>query len=799
MSESLLTEQIRAKFPHLPYPPKVWAKNNKKRLYYNKRECGKDYSFYIDISNKSSIYINLTKNSELHPTFPQLALIQRFVEDFFIKEGDKVEGLKEGVYSEFYAIDVDKFQPIYVYELTLDGGILNKIGGKISYYLRSKTEGFWNFSDGQLISNLLLEKEERTLIVHKLWESSPDTYKYLQSINFLQDKIPSARAIAEFVANLLSFRFGKQIREVLNRYRNKIGDICIIREAIIRGWVIENNSAVSISIKSHIYHSYTLDKFIETLNNKEDVIGLRTIDIEHKHVARILGFVGSLKEHRQRLLMIAKREFIRKAIMKAPDSELVLSVGNPLKPEEGYYYIASTLYPLVTTENLPLFRVTGSDFMKDLTMSPDLRYQIESEILNLFKQYLGNNYNSISHSKLFTKGEDISFSDELKFGNDLVKSEGDYVVKNLKDHGLYKLAPKYSESRDFKLIYLVTPQINQHEAVSAKINRELSEIGFNPIIVKTVLIKQFDRISIENAIKSISPNDFDVIVGILPNRINRITSQDKIYELFKSALFTKNFLQSQFIFQETIQHRLQYAVANVILGILSKTDNIPFVLAKPLSFADFFVGIDISREKKKALTGSQNYAAVARIYGCDGTLHGYNVQEDKIEGETVPKVVLERIFAKFEYTGKIIMIHRDGLFRGGEISDLKAIGEEYDIEFRFVEVIKRNVPRLLQISNGKITNVEKNQVFFLRKKEALIVNTKISGERTAKPLRVVVRDEKTKLNDAIVSVMALRMMHFGSTRPSRLPVTISFSDRIAGFIRRGIKPNNNQGKVAWWY
>jgi len=55
------------------------------------------------------------------------------------------------------------------------------------------------------------------------------------------------------------------------------------------------------------------------------------------------------------------------------------------------------------------------------------------------------------------------------------------------------------------------------------------------------------------------------------------------------------------------------------------------------------------------------------------------------------------------------------------------------------------------------------------------------------------------LNEAIESVMALRMMHFGTTKPSKLPVTINFSDLISGFIRKGIKPPQKSGDIPWWY
>ena len=203
--------------------------------------------------------------------------------------------------------------------------------------------------------------------------------------------------------------------------------------------------------------------------------------------------------------------------------------------------------------------------------------------------------------------------------------------------------------------------------------------------------------------------------------------------------------------------------------------------------------------KKKTLKGSQNFAATARFYGKDGTFSHYEIHEDKIEGETIPPTLLERIFAKSMFQGKTIMIHRDGFFRGEEISFLKKLGEKNNIKFKFVEVIKRNVPRLFSAKNGKYFNPDKNQIFYLSSKEAIIINNEVKGSKTANPLRIRVCDGDTNLDNAIISVMALRMMHFGSTKAPKLPVTISFSDRISGFVRRGIKPPNKSGNIPWWY
>ncbi|MBA7651102.1 hypothetical protein ES703_58917 [subsurface metagenome] len=705
------------------------------------------------------------------------------------KRKDYTFGIQDGVLSEFYQLNPEELGNLYCYKLKLIGGNLNKVGGKLGYQLPNKFSGFWNFSDYILLSNSFIEEKQLNKFVEELWAKETETYKNLTEITFLKDKTPSTKAIADFIANFLKFRYKNEIVRILDKYKEEEAKIKIKKECIIRGWSINNLPAISVSIKSNIYYDDTFEKFLKTLENEEKIINFPVIDIELEHTGKISGIAGILKEHRKRLLSYTKREKIKQKLHEAPDNEEVLIIDG------FYHYTASTLHPLVITKNAHLFEANASKLMSHLTISPEIRNSIENEIVSLFKNYIISNFNSVNTPELFKKGEGIGFKNQLKFKDGSIHSEEEYVLNTLKKHGIYKLSPKFEDDPSLEVMLLLSSTFNRYQDFWEKLKTELIELGFAPKLKNTIKFDKISPIEIEKKIEIISSENCDIIIAILPEKPN----QDRIYELVKSTLFNFNLVKSQFIFEKTIHEKLQWALANVILGILAKTENIPYILANPLDFADFFVGIDISREKKKSLTGSQNYAATARFYGKDGTFKHYEIQEDKIEGETLPKIILERMFAKTKFQDKTIMIHRDGYFRGEEISYLKELGANYNIKFQFVEVIKRNVPRLFKIANSTPLNPDKNQIFYISQKEAIIVNNKVQGAKTANPLRIRVCDSETKLDDAIISVMAFRMMHFGTTKTPKLPVTISFSDRISGFVRRGIKPQNKSGKIPWWY
>jgi len=781
-------EKVLKQFPNIP-KPKFWEKHEKKRFYFNRKEIDQDYTFFIDVTNLNDIELRQKPNSSWHPSYPNKQELIQFINQLQLKQKKGNIIAQDGVYTEFYRINPEKLGKLYCYGLEVLAGSIKAVGGKLGYQLRRRLSGFWNFSDYLLLSNHYVEEDRLNQILKDLWSKDPETYGNLTKIKFLKNKTPSARSIADFTANFLSFRYRSDINGVLDKYRTREAKINIKKDCIIRGWVINNIPSISISIKSKIYYNETFEIFLKTINKIEVLINFPVIDIELQHVGKITEVVGPLKDHRDRLLSLTSRDKIKQKILKAPDDEEVFIIDGK------YHYPASTLYPLVTTKNAHQFKANTAKLMSHLFLAPETRNTIEMEIISHFKDYITYNFNSESTKELFKKGEDIGFKNQLKFNDGSIHLEDEYVIKNLIEHGIYKKAPKFEEDPTINVVLLLGALVKQFQGFWEQLKERLSKLEFTPILKDAIELDKINPIEIEQKTKSIRNDECDIIVAILPEKPN----QDKIYETVKSSLFNSNLIKSQFIFENTIRDKLKWAISNVILGILAKTENIPYVLAHPLNFTDYLVGIDISREKKKTLKGSQNFAATARFYGKDGTFSHYKIHEDKIEGETLPTIILEKIFARSMFQGKTIMIHRDGFFRGEEVSFLKKLGEKYTIKFKFVEVVKRNVPRLFSVKNGKYSNPDKNQIFYLSQKEAIIINSEVKGSKTSNPLRIRVCGDETNLDNAILSVMALRMMHFGSTKAPKLPVTISFSDRISGFVRRGIKPPNKSGNIPWWY
>lgn len=115
-----------------------------------------------------------------------------------------------------------------------------------------------------------------------------------------------------------------------------------------------------------------------------------------------------------------------------------------------------------------------------------------------------------------------------------------------------------------------------------------------------------------------------------------------------------------------------------------------------------------------------------------------------------------------------------------------------------VEIIKSGAPRFYQKNDELPKQPPKGSVFKLSDTEAFLVSS-LPPYQKSTPHPLYIRTEPPFLiEDAIDSVLSFTFLHFGSLRPPRLPVTIHYSDKIAKFILKGIKPNNPEGEIMFW-
>ena len=400
-------------------------------------------------------------------------------------------------------------------------------------------------------------------------------------------------------------------------------------------------------------------------------------------------------------------------------------------------------------------------------------------------------YSTKMHEHLFLSGNDIGYNPMLKIGNgEIVNSNS--ILRSLKKHGLYKPTPK----REIRIAILNASPQTSLDQFRERLRNELGKnLRYDLTLAIQKQVPKASRKFVEPALEKIVEKNPDIILGIIPSP-DPDTDEWTPYDEFKRLTLNRD-LQSQVIQPDNVDN--PYIIENVTLGILAKTGNIPYVLAEPIDYADLIVGLDVAHRKKQNRPGTINTAGVARIYLSNGELMQYNIREAMLEGEIIPPHILQNIFPQTEFSGKKILIHRDGNLPPLEKETLMEWGKQIGTTFYFVEVIKSGAPRLYGRQNKKTVKAPKGSILKRSGTEALLVSSEFPEGFKATPQPVQVRTHPPfSLEHALHSVLSLTSLHYGSIRLPRLPVTIHYADKICSMAARGLKPKTLDGAIPFW-
>ena len=525
------------------------------------------------------------------------------------------------------------------------------------------------------------------------------------------------------------------------------------QEGAAWGWVVQNQPAVSISVSSRIVHKQDLEEFAATVGKPEDLIGLWVAAKSSTLKGQVTSISGTLAEHRARLLALTQDEKMQDLLESAPDDEIVVRV---LSGRIEYDYPVSSLRLIVRSEDYGRFGIDSKRALGTLRISPDVRYKLVQAISDPARKrgLIGESYNSEDFPDLFAASLD-SGAELLFGGNESRQHDEKTVLRNLRQFGLYKKAQRFEEGAPIRVGVINALGSRSLDNFWPGLQRELRSLRFESSIASTETVRETSRADLERAIERLMAESPDILLALFPDEYD--DDEDSAYNRFKSITVGRG-IPSQVVYASTLDNR--YAVANIVLGILGKTGNAPFILAKPLEYADIVVGIDIARERKKRLPGSINATAVARIYFSNGEFVRYVIHDTPLEGETVPEPVLQSLFPLNEFKDKRVVIHRDGYFRGDEKRALKSWATKIGATFYLVEILKTGSPRIYATVDARTQLPPKGSTLKLNDNEAFLVSS-LPPFQNATPQPLHIRAEPPfSIKQAVDSVLRLTLLQY---------------------------------------
>jgi argonaute-like protein implicated in RNA metabolism and viral defense len=343
-----------------------------------------------------------------------------------------------------------------------------------------------------------------------------------------------------------------------------------------------------------------------------------------------------------------------------------------------------------------------------------------------------------------------------------------------------------------------------------------AEYGFDIDMARERKVKVLSKENLLSAAKVLEKEAPDVILMFMPDENNDVvgeqravsndpkksppqpTDEDEDYyslaRYFRSLALARG-LPCQVIHRATLDD--PEAMPRVLLSVLGKTGNLPFVLDEPLGYTDFVVGLDVVTAEKPNEDESLNMTFTARVYRSDGALLRYVGHTVAVAvGEPIPLAALNTLFPLDEMKKKRVLLHYGG--RLG--SDIRALlvgwSNAAKITFKLVEIMQYSAPRLYALDKGKITGAPVGSAFVLNEEEALLVTSSAPYSMTAQPLYL--RAEGLTVTQAIESVQAFILLHYGAKALPKLPVTLYRGEELAAAIAKGTLVGGEYSVVPWW-
>lgn len=703
--------------------------------------------------------------------------------------------------TEIFPIMRSAIPPLSAYRLEVRNGDLATIGGKLSFRLQKAFAGHWIWSQPWIVTDTPQSEEQIKHVLHTLWSEYPNPFHGLLNMHCLPTWQRTAQVEADYIARGLWPDLNGEVNSKLWSYTQSFSTLFISRICDARGWVVQGEPALSLSIESRLVAKQNLQEYLWQQSSTDAARDLMVAARETTMKGIVTDICGTVSEHRGRLFQLASNEASKMHIQKAADTEAVVQVYATNRT--FYDYVARSLQIVVRTSDYAKFGVNSKQVTKHLHLAPQQRSDMVKQLASLGKGkgLIDTAYSSSKNPTLFLKASSAGFVPDLLVGHGQqignVNEFKDQAIRtSLHRHGFYKRV--IPEGTPILVGVLNALPNNDPKAFLSSLQREMHLMKFSSQLLPTHTISTLDRHGLDQAIHTLQTQGAHTLLALLPDEtmLQVDETQWGAYDHFKSLAIGAA-IPSQVVHQSTLASN--WALGNVALGMLSKLGNIPYILSRPLSYADIVVGIDIARRRKAKLSGSMNATAITRIYQSTGEFLQYTIHDAQLEGETIPAEVLHTLFPSKLFRGKQVVIHRDGLYRGEEKSALQSWAKKLGATFHLVELLKSGTPRLYQYDKSQhIQQPLKGSAFKVNDYEAFLVSSLPPFESvTPYPLHIRCEAPLT-IEQAIHSVLSMTLLHYGSLRAPRLPVTIHYSDTIAYLALKGIKPKTLEGTIPFW-
>ncbi|MBK8032498.1 MAG: hypothetical protein IPO91_26845 [Chloroflexi bacterium] len=684
------------------------------------------------------------------------------------------------LFAEIFPIKTDALPPLTAYRILTRNDSARKVGARLAAELREVFPGDWVWVGGRILTD---QAPNPVKLVMMLDQLKP----HFRDVEALEEDFawqPTADHLADFVARGPLLRLEDRLIDALAKTAYGIKNTRTQREYRIRTWTVDNQPALSITVVSRLLYEPDLQAYVETLDKPTDMIGLWVADKTARLQGEITKVVGTLDEQRDRLIKLSDRPDMQELLAKTPGDHWVCRV---LVDTREYDYVTDALDLVIRLRDIGQFDINKAQMEKALHLSPALHAQMVKLISDILKEHnlISNAYSTQNAAALFgsmTPKFSLAYGSGKSRPYDLARLNQDFQTA-----GAQKLPDTDKPLRVVVINTLADEVRDFTEALRRSLDRDF---GLKLEVVRERSIRVISQANLESAVRLLLKEPHDLALAFLPDEIE--SAEEEAVDDRNTRLQTVGRGMPTLVIHESTMNN-PAAMSSVIMGLVARAGGIPYLLDESLPYADRVVGLSLIEHNKKDVP---HLTGVARVYKKDGAFIGYAIATEPVrDGASVPDALLARLLPQELLGGKRVVLHLDGKQRREVLRAIGAWEGEIDAEFCPVEVIRSGVPRIYALGGGKIEAPDWGSTFRLSDTEAFILTT--SGDAAIQPIHI--RTEASlPIEQALHSVLAFTLFHYGAVKVPKLPVTLYGGDALEAGILRGVLDENLQGKTQFW-
>jgi hypothetical protein len=692
------------------------------------------------------------------------------------------------LFGEIFPVRLDTLPPLYAYVPRWTGEA-PRAGAKLAQRLRGQVGGHWVFVRGALLTDSDPNPMKRIVAVDHIKAAHPKTYGALEGVEEAYDWQLTAEDTAEFVIRGVLADLEPQFQEALAKIALSIRNVRVERQPRLRPWAVGGHPAISIAVHTHLYSARDVMSYAAALPALTDLIGLEVADRTSALRGQIVKIVGSLADLRQRLIGLTQRAALRELLRSAADADIVLRIAHQ---GELFDYAATALDLCVTPETADRLDVKRSEIERALHAGPAQRAQLVKAVADCAKA-AGAIADAFSERNAPERFAAAVPALDIVWGGDRARAyDRERLGADFTQYGVYQRLPRFEGTA--VRITVLNALGEDADIFLEALKRALQQrsLGFDLAVARERRVKVNTPENLESAVRALIKEEADTLIAFLPPE-QQAGNEPPPHARYVKSQAAGRALPSLVI--DTAALHNPAAMPDLIMGLLARAGNSPFVFEEPLPYADLVVGLAVARVSKKE---GDHLTGLVRLYSNRGVIAGWRAARALVPaGGGLTNELMAQLLPGRTIQTKRVLIHSHQRFHPADVDMLQSWEAQHDCAIYPVEVVSQSAPCLYRFVNNRIDIPIPGSAFVVSEQEALLATSAAPYTGTPQPLEVRVL-APLRLGQVLDSIMAMTLLHHGGLHPPSLPVTTIHADDFTEAVARGVFPEAASGERAWW-